>query len=144
MLAPHMFFEHAVDMELLIAKGLKEKLHLDPGIRAEIHVFMADLFLKVLQERLVPRIDKDAFTEEEVRAYFEAHPETYREQDFEARKAYVRNDLLYARYREAWQVVYDKLKVEFDLEVQEENLSRFVDTSSSSPADDPPRAKEAG
>jgi hypothetical protein len=144
MLAPQNVFEHAVNMELLIAKGLKEELHLDPRIRAEIHGFMADLFLKVLQERLVPRIDKDAFTEAEVRAYFEAHPETYRGQDFQERKAYVRNDLLYARYREAWQQVYDKLKDEFDLEVQEENLARFVDPPSSPPDGAPDRAKEAG
>ena len=38
----------------------------------------------------------------------------------------MRNDLLYARYRDAWQTVYDKLKEEFDLEVEEDNLARFI------------------
>ena len=144
LLAPRNVFEHAVNMELLIAKGLKEELHLDPGIRAEIHSFMADLFLKVLQERMVPHIDKQAFTEQEVRAYFDAHPETYRGQDFDTRKAYVRNDLLYARYREAWQEVYERLRTEFDLKVQNENLARFVDSASTPPAADRSGTKEAG
>ena len=143
LLAPQKVFEHAVNMELLIAKGLKEKLHLDPRIRAEIHDFMADLFLKVLQERLVPWIDKQAFTEEEVRAYFDAHPETYRGQNFETRKAYVRNDLLYARYREAWQEIYGKLKTEFDFEVQNENLVRFLDAASTAPVADRTETREA-
>ena len=105
---------------------------------------MADLFLKVLQERLVPQVDKQSFSEEELRAHFDAHPETYRGQDFEARKAYVRNDLLYARYRDAWQEVYDKLKTEFDLEVREENLARFRDTASVAPGADQPQPKETG
>jgi hypothetical protein len=144
LLAPRNVFEHAVNMELLIAKGLKEELHLDPGIRAEIHGFMADLFLKVLQERMVPHIDKQAFTEEEVRAYFEAHPETYRGQEFAARKAYVRNDLLYVRYREAWQAVYDKLKAEFELEVEEEKLARFLDAAPAPTETNRPHTKEAG
>ena len=59
-ITPQFVFEHAVNMEMVIAKGLKQKLHLDPGIRTEIHYFMADLFLKIMQEKLVPEIDKDA------------------------------------------------------------------------------------
>ncbi len=223
MLTPEYAFDHAVNMEMVIAKGLKEKLHLDPNIRAEIHGFMADLFLKVMQDRLVPEIDKNSFTEEEVRTYFDAHPDTYAspalydvriikaaeraplealiarlardeisfeeaakqhsedEQSrgkggfigkrslihfrpdwrntmeklepgkvsepvalgkawylfklvekteavpyrFEDKKAYVRNDLLYARYREAWQETYDSLKKEFSLKVEDNRLQDF-------------------
>jgi len=224
-LTPEFVFEHAVNMEMIIAKGLSEKLHLDPRIRADIHDFMSDLFLKVMQDRLVPKIDKSDFSEEEVRAYFDAHPETYqtparydvkvikaddgatieraleqieegeitfeeaarqysaderaREKggavgmrplnrfrpdwrdivaalqpgavsapqaigddwyllkleektdpepyDFEEKKAYVRNDLLYARYREAWEETYDRLKQEFSLAINDEQLRAFIE-----------------
>ncbi|MFW5936808.1 MAG: peptidylprolyl isomerase, partial [Desulfosalsimonas sp.] len=203
-------FEHAVNMEMIIAKGLKENLHLDPNIRARIHEFMSDLFLKIMQDKLVPKIDREDFTEEEVRSYFEDNIESYQippqygvrmirhddsdfleelrreinaeektfedtalefsmdektrqkggytgmrpldryrpdwraaiepldvnevsdtvsikgdyylfqvvektdpqTPDFEEKKAYVRNDLLYARYREAWRRTYDALKQE--------------------------------
>lgn len=223
-LTPEFAFEHAVNMEMIIAKGLKEKLHQDPRIRAEVHGFMADLFLKVMQDKLVPRIDKKDFSEEEVRAYFDAHPESYstparydvrviqaddgaalegirdaiepgtvsfaeaaraystdaRTRDkggavgaralnrfhpdwrgiiakletgvisaptaigekwylftlegqtapvphrYEDKKTYVRNDLLYARYREAWQATYKRLKKEFALEVDQTRLDTFL------------------
>ena len=223
-LTPEFAFEHAVNMEMIIAKGLEEKLHLDPRIRAEIHAFMADLFLKVMQEKLVPQIDKQDFSEEEVRAYFDAHPESYQTpahydvriiraadraklenirveiakgaitfkaaarahstdgrtrdkggavgprplerfrpdwraviaelepgslsaptaigddwflfelagrtapvpHDFEEKKAYVRNDLLYARYRESWQATYERLKKEFALKVDAARRDRFL------------------
>lgn len=223
MLTPANAFDHALNMELVIAKGLKEQLHLDPDIRAEIHGFMADLFLKVMQDRLVSRIDKTSFSDEEVKAFFDDHPESYsspalydvriikaadraalesvaarltgglpfeeaarvhstdaatREkggaigrrslkrfrpdwrgiveklepgkvsgptaigdswyllklaektepvpQVYEDRKAYVRNDLLYARYRQAWQETYDMLKKEFSLKVDDDRLEKFV------------------
>lgn len=224
-LTPAFAFEHAVNMEMIIAKGLKEKLHLDPRIRTEIHDFMADLFLKVMQEHLIPEIDKADFSDEEIRAYFDAHPESYQTparyhvkvikaengelldrilkriesgettfeaaagrystdertrekggavgirpldrfrpewrrviaalppgtisvptaiggawyllkledktepvpQHYETRKAYVRNDLLYARYREAWETAYDRLKKEFKLEIDNARLKAFTD-----------------
>jgi hypothetical protein len=223
-LTPEFVFDHAVNMEMIIARGLKEKLHLDPRIRAEIHEFMSDLFLKVMQDSLVPQIDRDQFTEEEVREYFELHIEAYlppprygvrviRHHDeaflkelvqqmtsgeesfetaarnysideatgatggyaglrplnryapewrkvistlslndisppvpvgdvfylfqvveitepplpaFEEKKAYVRNDLLYARYREAWRQVYDELRDEFDLKVKDRALQKYL------------------
>ena len=53
MLEPQNVYAHAVNMEMVIAKGIKEGLHRDPRIRAEIHTFMADLFLKTLQDRLI-------------------------------------------------------------------------------------------
>lgn len=224
MLTPEYAFDHAVNMEMIIAKGLKEKLHLDPTIRAEIHGFMADLFLKVMQNSLVPEIKKENFTEEEMQAFFEAHPESYSSpalydvrvikaadkvaldgvkakitsgeitfeeaaraystddatrgkngavgkralrrfrptwrpvirvlqpgavsaptaiddawyllkleektepvpQRFEDRKAYVRNDLLYARYREAWQDTYERLKKEFSLQIEDSRLENYL------------------
>jgi hypothetical protein len=223
-LTPELVFEHAVNMEMIIAKGLKEKLHLDPRIRAQIHGFMSDLFLKILQDKLVPEIDREQFTDEEVRAYFDEHIDSYRipalygvriirhadpevlkdlrrkieagqetfeaaaleystdaqtrekggytgkralkrygpewrtvietlavddisapvkikdshylfqvvektepqQPAFEEKKAYVRNDLLYARYREAWRQSYDRLKEEFDLDVEDHVLQQFI------------------
>lgn len=215
--------DHAVNMELIIAKGLKEKLHLDPRIRAEIHGFMSDLFLKIMQEKLVPKIDRADFSEEEVQAYFKEHQESYRTEPlygvrliksgekerlislrseieagrisfqsaveqysadegskkdggyigkrtldryrppwrqvierlhvdelsepekigdayflfqlvekaepppftYDEKKTYIRNDLLYSRYREAWRKVYDRLREEFSLQMNEGNVTRF-------------------
>jgi len=77
-LTPEFVKEHAVNMEMIIAKGLKEKLHQDPRLRAEIHGFMADLFLKVMQEQLVTKIDRKDLREEEVRAYYEKNKDSYR------------------------------------------------------------------
>jgi hypothetical protein len=223
-LTPEFIFDHAVNMEMIIAKGLKEKLHLDPRIRAEIHGFMSDLFLNVMKDSLAPRIDRDKFTEEEVREYFDRNLDAYRPParygvrvirhhdeaflrelatqvasgemsfetaarnystdeatrstggyvgprplnryapewrkvistlslndisppvsvgdalylfqvveitepplpSFEEKKAYVRNDLLYARYREAWRQVYDELRDEFDLKVRDHALEKFL------------------
>jgi hypothetical protein len=76
-LTPEFVFNHALNMEMIIARGLKEKLHLDPWIRQEIHGFMSDLFLKVMQDRLVPEIDKENITEEEMRQFYEEHKENY-------------------------------------------------------------------
>jgi len=76
-LTPAFVFDHALNMEMIIARGLKEKLHLDPWIRQEIHGFMSDLFLKVMQDRLVPEIDKENITEEEMKQFYEDHKENY-------------------------------------------------------------------
>jgi hypothetical protein len=216
--------DHAVNMEMIIAKGLKEELHLDPTIRAKIHGYMSDLFLKVMQDKLVPAIERDSFTEEEVKAYYDKNIENYRvkplyrlkliehkdpgflvslkesiqsgketfesaakkhssdestknkggdtgsrgidryrpdwrvviepltagqisdpvkigdhhylfkvaektepvQPSFEEKKAYVRNDLLFARYRDEWRKTYDKLKIEFDYEANEDVLHQFM------------------
>ncbi|MEA3223664.1 MAG: peptidyl-prolyl cis-trans isomerase, partial [Thermodesulfobacteriota bacterium] len=77
LLTPEFVFDHALNMEMIIARGLKENLHLDPWIRQEIHGFMSDLFLKVMQDRLVPKIDKKNITEEETRQFYEKHKENY-------------------------------------------------------------------
>jgi len=219
-------FDHAVNMELIIAKGLKEKLHQDPRIRAEIHAFMSDLFLRLMQDKLVPQIDRSKVTEDELRAYFDAHPEAYRtpasyglrvirhpdpvvlehlrrrieagqetfaaaamqhstdeetkgaggyagrraldrfpsewrpviealgvneiarpvslrdssyllqlvekteprQFSYEDRKEFVLNDLLYSRYREQWRQIYEGLKKEFRLAVNDHELQHFIGT----------------
>ena len=223
-LTPEFVFDHAVNMEMIIAKGLQDKLHLDPYIRAEIHDFMSNLFLKVMQDKLVPKIEKNSITEEEMKSFYEAHKDSYtkkalcsvkmvktgdektalavaekiREESisfedaarkysmderskesggfigtrslnkfrsdwrsvieslkvdevsepqkikedyyifklvkktkpyrytFEEKKAYIKNDLLYAKYREAWQKVYDRLKGEFSVKINEERLEDFL------------------
>ncbi|MBU2483055.1 MAG: hypothetical protein KJ760_18390, partial [Proteobacteria bacterium] len=45
---------------------------------------------------------------------------------FEEREAYIRNDLLYARYREEWAKTYERLKKEFKVEIHEKNLAAFI------------------
>jgi hypothetical protein len=227
-LTPEYILDHAVNMELIIAKGLKEKLHLDPRVRAQIHGFMSDLFLKIMQETLVPKINRESFTEDEVWAYFKENIGSYRttpsyrvrvlrhedpeflaelkkriekgdetfasaalnhstdektkeksgdtgmrplsrfrrawrdavehlavneisaptqikdsyylfqvtektegqEPSFDEKKAYVRNDLLYSRYRNAWRDVYDRLRKEFSLTIHQDNSKRFYDLRS--------------
>jgi parvulin-like peptidyl-prolyl isomerase len=224
-LTPEFVFEHALNMEMIIARGLDEKLHLDPRIRARIHDFMAELFLQILTPSLVPEIDKADFTEEELRRYFEDNRDSYQEPAryhvrmiragdekearqvmdkirsgkltfeqaagdysldpktrdaggntgaralsrfreswrpvvaalepeqvsgpfeidghyhilrldsrtdpvpyaFEDRETYVRNDLLYARYRDEWTKTYDELKKQFQVEVNEQQLAAFLD-----------------
>ncbi len=223
-LTPEFVFDHAVNMEMIIAKGLKENLHQDPRIRAQIHAYMSDLFLKVMQEHLVPQIDKDQFTEDQLKEFYETNQESYTspsllsvrmikasdeqtalearqiiegaQMDFieaaarysvdkqtanrggdigtrslkkfkpawrqviatlepgslsgphnidaawylfelvsktdpvvhsyEEKAAYIRNDLLYARYREAWQNTYDRLKEEYKVKVNQDKLDAFI------------------
>lgn len=221
---PEFAYEHAVNMEMIITKALKEKLHQDPRIRAEIHEFMSDLFLKVMQDHLVPQIDKDSLSEEEVRAYFDANIGSYipptqyevriivnpdenalkaarkrilageesfesaaldlsthnatreaggytgkraissyrpdwREAiesldvdaisepvrikddwylfqvtdktsfeapDYEEKKAYVRNDLLYSKYRESWERLYDQFRKDYKVTIDQDKLNLFL------------------
>jgi hypothetical protein len=224
-LTPEFVFEHALNMEMIIAKGLDEKLHLDPRVRARIHDFMAELFLQILTPSLVPEIDKADFTEAELMRYFDDNRESYQEparyhvrmirtgdetearqvmdkirtgvltfeqaaadysldtktrdaggktgarpldrfreswrpvvaalepeqvsgpfeidglfyilrldsrtdpvpHTFEDREPYVRNDLLYARYRDEWEKTYGELKKQFQVKVNEQQLAAFLD-----------------
>ncbi|WP_300672553.1 peptidyl-prolyl cis-trans isomerase [Desulfoluna sp.] len=70
-------YDHALNMEMIIAEGLRRELHLDPAIRQEIHGFMADLFLKVLQDELVPKIDREGITDEEALAFYKDNLDLY-------------------------------------------------------------------
>ncbi len=224
-LTPEFVFDHAVNMEMIIAKGLKEKLHLDPWIRQEIHGFMSDLFLKVMQDKLVPKIDKADISEKEMKLFYEEHKNNYKKESFytvnmvktdslkkaesikaeikssmitfdeaakkystdeksknnrgligtrtlkkfrpewraaikeleiekvsapqkikedyylfklikktepyqytyEEKRSYIRNDVFYSKYRDMWQDVYNRLKKEFNLKINEEKLQAFYD-----------------
>ncbi len=224
-LTPEFVFNHALNMEMIIAKGLKEKPHLDPMIRQEIHGFMSNLFLKVMQERLVPKIDKESITEEEMRRFYGEHKESYQKKaqysvkmvktgdeekaasiaseirqgrmafeeaakkystdkksgdkggfigtrtlgrfrdnwqpvienlklnkvsdpkkidndyyifkltkktepyqyTYEEKRKYIKNDVLYDKYRKEWEKTYDRLKEEFDVEVDDEKLQAFYE-----------------
>ena len=230
-LTPEFVFDHALNMEMIIARGLKEKLHLDPWIRQEIHGFMSDLFLKVMQDRLVPKIDKENITEEEIKQFYEEHKENYlkkalysvnmvkindREKaksivseirdgritfedaakkystdeksrnkagfigtrslnrfrgnwrpaienlklnevsdpakidddyyifkltkktepyqyTYEEKRAYIKNDVLYDKYRKEWKKTYDRLKEEFEVKIDEEKLKEFYEESKEKP-----------
>lgn len=132
-LTPEFVFDHALNMEMIIAKGLDEKLHLDPQIRARIHEFMSGLFLDVMKTHLVPEIKKEDFTEAELRQFYEDHKDSYKNPadngnpySFEEREAYIRNDLLYARYKEEWANTYERLRKEFKVEINEKNLEAFI------------------
>lgn len=226
-LTPDVVFNHALNMEMIIAKGLDEKLHLDPRIRAEIHEFMSDLFLRVMQDSLVSKINKEEFTEEELKQFYTEHKDNYKDKalysvkmikmqrlqpakevieklqtgrfdfngaaakysmdkksknrggdigkrallkfkktwqpvissletgkvsgphkigtdyyifkltnktkplqhSFKEKKAYIKNDLMYVKYKEAWQNTYDRLKKEFKVEIDEKRLAAFIDRS---------------
>jgi len=79
MLTPQFVFEHALNMEMIITRGLEEKLHLDPDIRNELHKQMSDLFLKIMEDKLITPIDKNSITEEEMLAFYEKHKDQYQE-----------------------------------------------------------------
>jgi len=226
-LTPDVVFDHALNMEMIIAKGLDEKLHLDPRIRAEIHEFMSDLFLRVMQDSLVPKIKKEDFTQEQLKQFYTEHKDNYKtkalytvkmiktqssesaeaiieklktvvfdfnglaaeystdeksknrggdigqrsllkfkkewrpvissletgkvsgphkigedyyifkltnktqpvQYSFKEKQAYIKNDLLYVKYKEVWQNTYDRLKKEFKVEIDENNLNAFLDRS---------------
>ena len=227
-LTPEFVFDHALNMEMIITKGLDEKLHLDPRIRAEIHEFMSSLFLRIMQDKLVAKINKDDFTEKELKNFYNEHKENYstkeiysvkmiktkslasadeallkiktgqydfagaateysldkksrnrkgnignralkkfkkdwqpvissletgkisgphkikdayyifkltrktepHQHSFEKKRAYIKNDLLYVKYKEAWQKTYDKLKKEYKVEINEKNLADFINKKS--------------
>ncbi|TVQ96703.1 MAG: peptidyl-prolyl cis-trans isomerase [Desulfovibrionales bacterium] len=48
-----------------------------------------------------------------------------RVQDFEERKEYIRNDALYARYRQAWQEAYKRLRQDHGISIDPEVTERF-------------------
>lgn len=222
LLTPEFAFEHALNMEMIIAKGLDEQLHRDPVIRNVLHEQMSDLFLKLMEDQLITPIDRDAITEEEMLAYYEEHQDQYQEHarytlrafsvaperldeataalreeelpfqeaaelyaaeekertnggmtgtrtlrrfqpswrpvvenlvigeiagpevidgttyflllegktealqhSFEDRKSFIRNDVLYSRYRDQWQQVYDQLRERFKVRIDENKLTEF-------------------
>lgn len=49
-----------------------------------------------------------------------------RAQDFEARKEYIRNDVLYSRYREAWRTAYAKLRERHGVGIDSGVAERFM------------------
>lgn len=79
MLTPDFVFEHALNMEMIIAKGLSEELHHDPRIRNMLHEHMSDLFLKVMQDELITPVDKNKITEEQMRTFYKEHKDQYQE-----------------------------------------------------------------
>ena len=222
LLSAEAVFDHALNMEMIIALGLEKKLHLDPRVREEIHAHMSRLFLKLLQDELITKIDRAGVTDAEAEAYYNEHQDKYRKNEvyrlwafsvdrrqadmiarsiragecsfaaaahqyaqaeqeresggftgarslerfkpewrkqvaqlnvgeiygpleldgearllwlesksepyqygFEEKKEYVRNDLLYQRYREAWQAAYDDLREQFGVKINEKALAGF-------------------
>lgn len=221
-LTPQFVFEHALNMEMIIARGLDEKLHLDPDIRNELHKQMSDLFLKVMEDKLITPIDKNSITDEEMLTFYETHKEQYqdksrytvrtfsvapeqgkeaveairrgtldfaaaaaqyaldedvrksggetgtrtlrrfqeswqpvveslkvgevsepaqidgkthilllerktepRQYSFEEKKAFIKNDVLYSRYKDQWQQVYDGMRQQYGVKIDQERLAAF-------------------
>ena len=222
LLTPEFVFDHALNMEMIIAEGLKRELHHDAYIRQDLHNQMSNLFLKIMQDDLVPGIDRESITEEEMRCFYEEHKESYCDKvrysllafevdpeqaaevmgkltageldfkeatrlyalndeergnggytgtrtlrrfkpawqpvvealetgkitgplaingksyimllknrtkpyqhSYEGKEAYIRNDVLYNKYRDAWQEVYNRLKEEFKVKIDKERLAAF-------------------
>ena len=223
LLTPEFAFEHALNMEMIIARGLELNLHRDPVIRNKLHEQMSDLFVKLLQDQLIETIDRSSITDEEVRAFYEENKKQYlipasyhvhafsvapeqvesvqqaltarlitfaeaarhygleedererggdtgmrslrrfqpewrpvvkslpvaevvgpkeiggksymlmlerktepKQRDFEKRKEYIRNDVLYSRYQNQWQDVYDELRRNYKVEIKDELLQRYT------------------
>lgn len=227
-LTPEFVFEHALNMEMIIAKGLDMKLHLDPRIREHLHRQMSETFLKLIGEQLVPPIDRKEISDEEARQYYQEHLESYQEKpryalyafsvapdklkeveealdgtmsyedaaahygstpqereshgytgsrtlsrfqpswqpiveameideiqgpllidgrhyflmlknktelhqySFEEKKEYIRNDVLYDRYRQAWDAVYAGLRQDFKVDIDQKRVADFIKDAASS------------
>lgn len=78
LLTPQFVFQHALDMEMIITEGLEEELHHDPQIRNTLHQQMSNLFLKIMQDKLLTPVDRTAITEEEMLTFYNQHKEQYR------------------------------------------------------------------
>lgn len=228
-LTPEFAFDHALNMEMIIARGLEKNLHEDAYIRNDLHQQMSDLFLKILRDKLVTEIDPESITEEEVKQYYDDNREAYtvqprytlrafevdagqagtivekiqdgslsfdeavdqyalneREkgsrgktgsrslrrfqpswrpvvdslevgvvgspaeidgktyillldskteaslQKLEERKTYIRNDVLYSRYRQQWQQLYDDMRKQYKVDVNDSNLQKYYQKSAAS------------
>ncbi|MBM9612849.1 peptidyl-prolyl cis-trans isomerase [Desulfobulbus rhabdoformis] len=228
LLTPEFVFDHALNMEMIIAKGLAEGLHHDPRVRAILHEQMSDLFLKIMEEKLITPVDRNSITEEEMLTFYEQHKDQYQEKSrytlsafsvdpnkateaanaiqkgqldfataaasyaldkeerknggktgtrplrrfqpawqpvveqlelgvvsgpiqldgkawimrlegktpphqysFEEKRPYIRNDVLYARYRDQWQSVYDGLKKQFNVRIDQKLLDDFYQQAKS-------------
>ncbi|NOQ45874.1 MAG: hypothetical protein GQ559_04265 [Desulfobulbaceae bacterium] len=44
---------------------------------------------------------------------------------YEEKSAYIKNDVLYDKYRKEWEKTYDRLKEEFEVKIDEEKLKEF-------------------
>ncbi|MCB2218400.1 MAG: peptidyl-prolyl cis-trans isomerase [Desulfobulbaceae bacterium] len=223
LLTPAFAFEHALNMEMIIACGLELDLHRDPVIRNELHDSMSRLFMELLQDQLIEQIDRDTITEEEMRAFYEENLEQYQQparyhlhafsvdpeqaeqvlaavldgrlefataagrhalkekerrsggdtgkrtlrrfqpswreivatlpvgeasgphlidgetyllllesrtepyqNAFEERREYIRNDVLYSRYQQQWQEVYDELRHNYRVKIDRKRLERYI------------------
>ncbi len=238
MLTPQFVFEHALNMEMLIARGLDEKLHLDPHVRNELHKQMSDLFMKILEEKIITPIDRDSITDEEMLTFYEKHKEQYQDKSkytirtfnvapeqgkeavaairqgtldfsaaaaqyavneeerkssgqtatrtlrrfqeswqpvveslkvgdaseptqidgkthilllerktephqysFEEKKQYIKNDVLYSRYQDQWQLAYDGMRQKYQVKIDQKKLDVFYAAAAQKPAG--PEAKPA-
>lgn len=77
-LMPEKVIEHAINMEMIIQAGLKRKIHQDPYVRQDLHKKMSDLFLKLLQNELVPQIDQALYTDEQIEEFYKRNTELYK------------------------------------------------------------------
>jgi parvulin-like peptidyl-prolyl isomerase len=70
---------------------------------------------------------KDSFYLVQLQQKTEPHQYSYEE-----KAQYVRNDVLYSRYRDEWKKTYDRLRKEFDVREHEPALKRFGNTAPAS------------
>ncbi|MBM9536580.1 peptidyl-prolyl cis-trans isomerase [Desulfobulbus alkaliphilus] len=52
-----------------------------------------------------------------------------RQHSFEDRKSYIRNDVLYNRYRDQWRQVYEDLREQFQVRIDEARLAEFYENA---------------
>jgi hypothetical protein len=207
--------EHAVNMEMIIKEGIEKKLHLNPELRAKLHMQMASVFLEALKNELVPEIKRDSISDKEVKEYYMANKTSYDQPDkysfyliksldgedleklvsqfetneitidivktdhetefrsksnilfldpvlkdtleksgekkisspidyknsrylvyideiikgkpcdFEKKKEYIRNDVLYSKYKKAWQNTYENLREKYGVEIDTASFEKL-------------------
>ena len=79
LLTPEFAFQHALNMEMIIARGLEHELHRDPVIRDDLHGYMSDQFMHLMQNQLIESIDRDEVSEEDILDFYQKNQEQYQQ-----------------------------------------------------------------
>ncbi len=70
-------FNHALNMEMIIAEGHRVGLDQHPFIKQQLHKYKSELFLDIMKHDLIKEIDRETISDEKARAFYEEEKESY-------------------------------------------------------------------
>lgn len=70
-------FNHALNMEMIIAEGHRVGLDQHPRIKQRLHKYKSELFLDIMKHDLIKEIDRETISDEKARAFYEENRESY-------------------------------------------------------------------